>query len=152
MSTKKYSEPLEYLFGSFHKPLNTATKTAYEIELSEKYIDAGLVYQTAQSFVRSIKKLPDSVSEFINEAQRIDGRSTTSGNKKSNGCDWCEEGSVYYWPGERDSTQTYLAPCALCKVDYNDKKIVYIDPRNPKITLDYLPKAKQQPVEEEVPF
>ena len=113
MNNKKYSEPLEYLFGSFHKPLNTATKTAYEIELEEKNIDAGLVYQTAQSFVRHMKNLPNSVAEFVIEAQRIDGR-TLAGKKKSNGCDWCEEGSVYYWPGERNSTQAYLAPCKLC--------------------------------------
>jgi hypothetical protein len=152
MTSKKYSEPLEYLFGSFHKPLNSATKTAYEIELSEKHIDAGLVYQTAQSFVRSIKKLPESVAEFVIEAQRVDGRRVAS-VKKSRGCNWCEEGSVYYWPGDRNSSQTYLAPCALCRVDHDDRKTTYIDPRDPKITLDYLPKAKQQQEEEEeIPF
>jgi len=148
MISKKYTEPLEYLFGAFHRPLNTTTRTAYEIEFDNKNIDPGLVYKTAQEFVRNIKKLPESVDEFITEAFKVDGRGSNFKNK-SNGCGWCEEGKVYYFRGEKNKSQPAFAWCSLCRVDSSDTVGYYVDPSNSKIVLDYVPKIK---TEEEVPF
>ena len=149
MTIKKYTEPLEYLFGAFHRPLNTATRTAYEIEFGEKGIDARLVYQTAKEFVRVLKRLPESADEFCLEAMSLDGRKKSL-RQKSTGCDWCEEGKVFYFPcGVKNKTQPAFAWCSLCRVDSSDTVGYYVDPSNPKIVLDYVPKIK---TEEEVPF
>ena len=51
--------------------------------------------------------------------------------------------------GEKNKSQPAFAWCSLCRVDSNDTVGYYVDPSNPKIVLDYVPKIK---TEEEVPF